>query len=152
MAKKGLQGVNNVMRQLNKALDTAKVTSMKGFIECAIVVRRDMATTSPTVPVDTRNLDHSWFVVAASGNNGGGTFKDTGPTSEGKPVSAAMTAVKSQKSPALIMGFSANYAVFVHEDMNANFKRPGSGPKFLEAALKRNKGKMLDIIKKYTRL
>jgi hypothetical protein len=46
------------------------------------------------------------------------------------------------------LGFTANYAWYVHENVGANFKRPEAGAKFFEAALKRNTDKILDIIKK----
>jgi len=51
------------------------------------------------------------------------------------------------------MGFTANYAIFVHEmtDENTgkkiNWKRPGSGAKFFEKALYRNKEKILQIMR-----
>jgi hypothetical protein len=50
------------------------------------------------------------------------------------------------------MGFTANYAIFVHENMDAVFKRPGSGPKFLEKALERNQIKILKTIQTSTKL
>ena len=48
------------------------------------------------------------------------------------------------------MGFGANYAVFVHEAVDYNFKKAGSGAKFFEAALKRNKEAILKIIQENT--
>lgn len=52
----------------------------------------------------------------------------------------------SQEPPAVIMGFSANYAPFVHENVGASFKRPGAGAKFFEASIKRNGPQMLTVI------
>jgi hypothetical protein len=54
-------------------------------------------------------------------------------------------------------GFSANYAMYVHERVEGapwgdgvvgdiNWNEPGSGPKFLEAAIKRNIDKILIIM------
>ncbi|MFA6336264.1 MAG: hypothetical protein WCX48_12085, partial [Bacteroidales bacterium] len=48
--------------------------------------------------------------------------------------------------PVIILGFSANYALWVHEMVDAIFQRPGAGAKFLEAALKRNKNAILRAI------
>ena len=48
-----------------------KGKTLAGLISAAIVVRRKMASTPPLVPVDTRNLDHSWFVVTAKNINDG---------------------------------------------------------------------------------
>jgi hypothetical protein len=53
---------------------------------------------------------------------------------------------------AIIVGFSANYAVFVHENVGAHFNRPGSGAKFFEASLKRNKNNILKIIQRKARI
>jgi hypothetical protein len=51
----------------------------------------------------------------------------------------------------LVMGFTANYAVHVHENIGANFQRPGAGAKFFEASLKSNQSVMLSIISTKTR-
>lgn len=97
--------------------------TMKGLIECAAFIQYDMDKTPPIVPVKTRNLQSSWFVTRFHTAN---------------------------KEPGLMMGFSANYAWYVHEmigeSKKINWSRPGSGPKFFEAALKRNRDKLLSII------
>jgi len=36
--------------------------------------------------------------------------------------------------------------------VGANFQRPGAGAKFFEAALKRNQGKILEIIRQEARI
>jgi hypothetical protein len=50
----------------------------------------------------------------------------------------------------VMMGYSANYAVHVHEgprgNLGANFKRPGAGVKWFEAAFNRNAKKILRVI------
>lgn len=42
----------------------------------------------------------------------------------------------------VIIGFSANYAIFVHENYGASFGREGAGAGFFIAALNRYKGKL----------
>ena len=83
-----------------------------------------MEKTPPLIPLDTGNLRASWFT----------------------------TTFRKFKNLGLILGFNANYAVFVHEMVDKgkgiNWKRPGSGPKFFEAALNRNHKQILQIIAK----
>lgn len=109
--------------------------TIQGLILAAIEIRRDMENTDPKIPVDTGNLRASFFVVSSKGSN------------IGRATDSAKTLIKG-KNPIVIMGFGANYAVVVHEDMETtkNWNRPGSGPKFMEKALERNKMKVLQTI------
>jgi hypothetical protein len=52
------------------------------------------------------------------------------------------------------MGYSANYAIYVHENMASGikWKRPGSGPKWFQESVYRNSAKMLGIIRKNIQL
>lgn len=128
MAKKGgLVGMETVMFNLNRQLDKMTVMSKVGMQEAVMLVRKDMETTPPKVPVDTGNLRASWFQEFVRNLKGG---------------------------HALIFGFSANYAVFVHEKIGAdvNWNREGSGPKFLQAALKRNSKEIVKLIGKSMKL
>jgi len=120
----GLKGMDVVLSNLNKEILAIKGRSMAGLIEAAILIRRGMDKTSPMIPVDTGNLRDSWF---------------TNPIREGDKFG-------------LLIGFSANYAVFVHEAVDANFQRPGAGAKFFEASLKRNKDEVLGIIQRNAKI
>lgn len=113
-------GIEKVSMNLNKKLAEFTVGSMKGMIESAALIRYDMEKTPPYIPIDTGNLRASWTVN--SGYIG--------------------------KNPIVVMGFTAEYAVYVHENMEPSVKwsRPGSGPKFFEAAFKRNTQKMIRLI------
>lgn len=118
MARKRVTGVDKVLRNLNREIKQIEGLTMKGLIQSAILIRRDMEQTSPKIPVDTGNLRASWFTDSHyQGQN-----------------------------PVVRLGFSAYYAWKVHENVGANFKRPGAGAKFLEAALKRNKNQILKTI------
>lgn len=112
-----LLGTEKVLSNMNKAIAKVKNGSMKGLIESAIIIRRSMDKESPKIPVDTSNLRASWFTTPL-------------------PTASAVR-----------LGFTANYATFVHENMEANYKREGAGSKFLEAALIRNKLKIIQTIK-----
>jgi hypothetical protein len=46
----------------------------------------------------------------------------------------------------VICGFSAGYAVFVHENIGAHFQRPGAGAMFFSASINRNHQTILKII------
>ena len=116
---KGITGFSKVMANLNAEIAAMEAASMKGLIRGTIIVQRSMETTPPLIPLDLGNLRSSWF------NYG----------------------FRTGLGPTRVIGFSANYAVFIHEDMKPkNFKRPGSGPKFLEYAIKRNQPEILAAI------
>lgn len=114
-----LKGVNKVVKNLNKYAAQSQKNSFKGLIQSAIVIRRSMDKEDPKIPVDTGNLRASWFTNTNIGKYG-----------------AEMK-----------IGFSANYAVKVHEAEKANYRRPGSGAKFLEKALQRNETVVLKLLK-----
>lgn len=121
-----IKGFNEVMRNLNTEIRKIEGRTMQGLIGGAAYIRADMDHTQPLIPIKTNTLRSSWFVTPYKG---------------------------AKKTIGLIMGFSANYAVYVHEMMESslgnaiNWSRPGSGPKFFEAAIKRNVNVILGIIK-----
>lgn len=131
---KHLKGLDNVLSKLKKETDAIPGKTLKGLIRAAIIVRRDMEQTEPKIPVDTGNLRSSYFLVTSNGD----TMDGVNP---GIPKQAV-------PGPYVALGFSANYAVKVHEAVNITFKRPGSGAKFLESALDRNTNSILEMIKK----
>lgn len=110
-----------VMKNLNREIEGIRGRTMKGLIRGTIIIRRAMDTGSPLIPVDTGNLRQSWFVTTLEGN---------------------------KNKPVLIMGFSANYATSVHENVGAHFRRPGAGAKFFESAIKNNEKEIIAVIKK----
>jgi len=136
----GVNGMDIVLSNLNRKIREIQGLSMRGLIEASILIRRDMDETPPLIPVDTGNLRASW------------TFET----------------FHSSKGPTILMGFTANYALFVHEMLEnrfgstfgagsisgkeINWSRPGSGPKFFESALKRNVDKILETIKNNVRI
>lgn len=117
-SKAGVRGANQVIGNIKKYEAAIEQAAQRGVIKAAIFVLRDVEQTPPKIPVDEGNLRASAFTHAYKGTKG----------------------------PAVQLGFSAYYAWYVHEMVGANFQRPGAGAKFLEASLKRNKAKILDII------
>jgi hypothetical protein len=147
-----LKGVQQVMANLNKALEGTKQASFKGLIKCAILVQRSMDKESPKVPVDLRNLQHSWFAVTVKNTiQGAGAFKGEDSiqlaVDHSDTLQEAKTITETKSNPVMIFGFTANYAAFVHElGDDASFQRPGAGAKFFESALNRNYAKMLSTL------
>lgn len=118
--KMELNGVDEVLRELNKQIKLMSGATARGLVRSAALIRRDMDQTEPLIPVDFGNLRASWFT-------------DLQEHVLGHEIR---------------FGFTASYAWYVHENVGAEFQRPGAGAKFFEAALKRNTGDILDIIKR----
>lgn len=120
----GLQGLENVVRNLNREIKAIEGRSMAGLIRAAIAIRQRMDKVPPLIPFDKGFLEASWTTIPGyQGNN-----------------------------PFITMKFTQNYAVYVHEmldkgDKKINWSRPGSGPKFFQAALRGSTAKILEVIK-----
>lgn len=114
-----LRGADTVRRNLTRTMGKMRVASMKGLILSAAHIRRDMDSTPPLIPVDTGVLRASWFVRPGFGLD---------------------------KHPYVVMGFSAPHAIFAHEIDWKQGTRPGSGPRFFQSALNRNRRKVTQII------
>ena len=116
----GLQGLEAVIKNLNKEIKAIEGRSLAGLIRAAVVVHRSTEETPPITPLDLGNLRASWFTNPGYAPNG---------------------------NPFLTMGYSANYAVYVHELVGATFQRPGAGAKWFQAAFRRNKDRILEVIR-----
>lgn len=156
MAKRlRLIGVEKVMKNLNREVKKIKALSMQGLIQAAIVIHRDTDLSTPKIPVDTGNLRASRFTTTGYGDRAGGgdfTGDDAGRMSadHSTVVSKASGQVKSslKNRPILILGYSAHYAAAVHEAAGKKeWKRGGSGPKYLETSLENNKRTIIQAIK-----
>lgn len=53
---------------------------------------------------------------------------------------------RGAKGGSVIVGYTANYAIYVHENVGAHFQRPGAQAKFLEEPLRKNKKKYVRIV------
>lgn len=175
-----LLGLANVLRNLNRRISKVENRSEAGLVKGAILIMNDTENTSPLTPVDTGNLRASRFIATSNTIEEGKAKKFKGERS-GELSSDHRATIQSAKSQlkkfkkidfiGVRLGFTANYAFFVHEMVGvsdiriskkkqisplsqaqrrafgvARFKRPGSGAKFLEASLKRNAGGVLKII------
>jgi len=111
--------LQEVVKNLNKEIKGIEGRCMKGYLEGARIIRYDMDKTPPLIPVYTGNLRQSWFTSPAYRGN----------------------------IPVLYFGFSANYALKVHEMYGAHFRRPNAGAGFFVLSIKRNKKNILNAIK-----
>ena len=153
-----LRGIDKVIRNLNKNIQEIKGVSLKGLIRAGIIIRRDMDQTSPTIPVNFGNLRASWSMITSNST----VVEGSSPMFTGDAAAllaslhqseAAIAASKARSlskgvHPVVVFGFSAFYTWFVHESVDDNFQRPGSGAKFFEASLNRNRDKVLSVIKR----
>jgi len=124
----GLAGLERVVARLNREILNIEGRTLKGLIKCAKMIQQETLTVPPTTPKDTGNLRNSWFTFPGRLSNG---------------------------NPFIIMGYSgakAPYAIYVHEMIGANFKEPGSGAKWFQSALWRNKDRIMRIIQENARI
>lgn len=154
-----LRGMGAVLHNLDQQVKRIEGATMKGLIYSTIIIRRDMDFTPPTIPLDLGNLRASWFVVTLKTTPDGRSSKFTGKdaselsTDHNRALSSARSMLSGVNQPVLIMGFTANYAMWVHEMLgDINWSRPGSGAKFFEAALSRNTDVIVNTIWKYAKI
>lgn len=166
-----LKGIDEVINNLNKELKSLENKTFEGLIRCAILIRRETEQNPPVTPVDTGNLRASWFATTARTQQGkGAQFK--GENAQGmqeahkSTIADSTTVAKNQGKPFLVMGYSASYAVYVHEMVNADFtsprrrgkskkmvdRRKGAGAKWFETALFRNTKQILEILRNSTKI
>ena len=168
-----IRGFDKVMANLNGEIALIKNRSLKGLIMGAAIVRKDMEKTPPLTPVDYGNLKASFFVVTARGVRVGQMPKFKGDLAgkmsgeHAAAISEMQGMVKAKSAggnKVLNLGYSANYALFVHEHFGMRetpsyrygpgpgkkrwYKpRAGAGPKWFESSFKRNKEKILEAIR-----
>lgn len=176
-----IQGLRNVMLRINKEIDKIQGVTMTGLIKAAALVHNETEHGAVRVPVDMGNLRHSWFVVLSSGmiSSGGGkkrTIEGGSPSFTGSRAGEmaahhsamiaemrmrAWTFSTINKGPFLFMGYTAPYAVYVHENVDVGpwdpvtktgFKRKKSGPKWFEIALNKHEANIIAIIRKNARI
>ena len=144
-------GLEKVLAKLNKELKTIENKTVGSLVKAAIIIQRDMEFTQPLTPVDLGNLRSSYFITSISQTINPGSF--TGPkTSELSSYSSEviskyeqMSRRKNKGGYSVYFGFTAYYAAKVHEWDTAIFKRPGSGPFFFEASIKRNSARIITL-------
>lgn len=150
------EGLPTVLRNLNIEVNKIKNGSLSGLIRSTIIIRRSMDLDAPLIPVDTGNLRSSWFVVTNKGTVADGanaTFVNRPDTTLDRLRQGHKGTVSKWKTmtagafPMVAFGFTAFYAERVHESLDVNFKRPSSGAKFFESAIKMNSKRILNMVR-----
>ena len=164
MATVHVTGGKEINRNLELQKDAMKSKVLAGMINAARVVDRDANKYGdPTVPLDIGNLRASFFITTILGIKKGLAPKFMIEKGGSKltpqqfaeleahhtmSVNTASTEVHTAANLTLIMGYGANYAIWVHEmtDPSINWTDGGSGPKWFEKSLKVNRDTMLKLI------
>ena len=160
-----LDGMDIILNNIKAETTKMKMKALGGMIEGAIGIRRDIDHKNPKIPVDLGNLRASWFITTTLGSEqveGAGSFRETDdggtrqrPVGFAAKMAAEHTSIIAQAQAevnvaakmTLIMGFSANYAIWVHEMLgDVNWSRPGSGAWFFRQAINENREKVLQKI------
>ena len=113
-------GIESVLAKMAKATKGYATGIGRGLKEGGLFVQR---SSQLIVPVDTSNLKGGAFTR----NVGGSGFKTD-----------------------IVVGYVANYAVYVHEDMNAKHK-PGKTAKYLERPAREKLREVIVIIREEAR-
>lgn len=133
-----LKGLDTVLRNLNKEIRAIEGRSEKGLGLAVMEIRKDIDNVPPLVPVgpDAAKVkelkERGIYREEGTGHLRGSWFSEPFPNPLG---------------PAVLFGHMAKYAVYVHEMIGrVNWTRPNSGPKWLQAAIRRSKERTLRII------
>jgi len=115
-----ITGMSRVLSNLKKSKLTIAVGVARGLKQGGLFLQRE---SQKIVPVDTTNLKGGAFTRNIGGN---GFDAD------------------------VVVGYVADYAVYVHENLQAKHK-PGKQAKFLEQPAREKRGEIIKIIEKEAR-
>jgi len=161
-------GGRRVLESMNRQVKAIEGRTLEGLIRGAMLIMQSVEKTSPTIPVEWGNLRASRFLVTSKGGatvmGSGqlGVFTHSGPgartkTAQMKAQHKALTTeytqiAKQQKEPYVTLGWSAHYATYTHENVGANFQRPGAGAKWLVAAVFRERHNILRTVRENAKI
>lgn len=142
------------MKNFNREIHALRFRTIKGMIEAVLELQREA---EPGTPLDTGNLRASWFSVSIQGSDEtkiglvafSGDGKGEMQANHQRVKQAAQNAVQQiskRFQPVVLFGYTANYAVFVHENIDAKFQRPGARARWLFMAIQSAQDRMLQKI------
>ena len=147
-------GVDKVLRNLNAEIKKIEGRTQAGVIDAALMIKNKAGHKTPR---DTGNLVGSAYVIWPKSSQPltpsfDDKKEDAGRLSNdfSRGVSAGKSRMNRQKQPVAEIGYTAYYAVYVHEIDKAY--RGGKSWKFLESALIENAGKIMKLIKARARI
>jgi len=121
----------NTRKQISKILESGEEGAQQGMNRLSSQVKQ---LSQQLVPRDTGKLHNSAYAIGKDGysdiDGGDASF-----------VSNRQAQLSAKKGPQAEVGYSADYALFVHEDLQAN--HPVGQAKFLEAAVRRLKNSVV---------
>lgn len=167
-------GLDEVLENLRDEIEKIEGRTVKGLLSAALLIK---GKSQRIVPVDTSNLKAGAYVIWGGGKAGvkqsSGTVSFKGEKgdealSEYSSVLAERKAKQSiQTDPFAEIGYTAKYALRVHEDLSASHAKKGNvklfgknvkalvqvgQAKYLEQPLIQNKQRILDIIAKHAKV
>lgn len=143
-------GLETTLASMNKEVRRIKRRTRRGLIKAGFLIQREAQL---LCPVEYGNLKASAFTVW------GGKAEVTKPATAGGFKGPQATRTKTDheiitrsesaklrvtKEPQVEVGFTAFYAIYVHENMEA--KHPVGEAKFLEKAIARNQAQIVKVI------
>ena len=149
---KPLEGLSEVLKNLNKAIEQQRLNTKEGLTEAALVVKADSVRGTP---IDLGNLRNSAYIMVTDESADNQTPKFTG--AEAGQMADQHASVLTESRGIVnkgknrfnaIVGYSANYAWWVHE-MPATFNFNSGSNKFLLKALLKNKQRIQKILIKW---
>lgn len=120
-----IEGLDTVLLRMHRELEGVVQGSLKGLVALGLFI---LSESGRLVPVDVGNLRASGYLMWENGaESSPGGFKG-GDAAE---MSANHTNVKTiakfrvrmSKEPVVLVGYSAYYAIYVHEDLTANHNK-----------------------------
>jgi len=158
-----MEGLSNVLRNLNREIDKVKQRTIAGLTEAALVVKYDSVKNTP---VEWGNLRGSCFILVTGGSPDPPSPTLPGPDTDDliinhAQVQAQMKAEVQTGMSGLtgglpdklraVVAYGAAYAMYVHE-MPGHYNFNSGSNKFLERALEKNHKRVLKILKKHARI
>ena len=140
-------GMDEVLARLNNGVRRIEIRTKKGMIAAGLFLQR---ASQKMTPVDLANLRSSAFTIWGPGKGrsspsfSGDDAAQLTANHENVMGQDSMDLNTKRSQPEVEVGYSAFYAIFVHEDMEANHTTGEN--KFLEKAIIHSVDKMLDII------
>ena len=147
-----VEGLDKVMKQLDDKVRKVRFQTKKGLIRAGLFIQGEA---QKRVPVDLANLKASAFTVWGDKSiemkpfkeDKGGKMSKDHVSVVGTEASKLSTYNAIPMTPFMVeVGFSAFYALYVHEDMQA--KHPNGGEaKYLQKAVSENRETILKLVK-----
>jgi len=167
-----VKGVTQVLARLDREIAKIQGLTQEGLIRATAKIHEETEKGSVKTPRDLGNLRHSWFYVTANarivagGNTGklvstetgsfigpkAGEFASQHSSIKGEMVGKAKALSNVYKGPFIIMGYSMNYALWVHEMVGAHFSAEGTGAKWFQIAIENQKDNILKILRDTARI